>query len=716
MSSHHNASGGGFIILLLFIGLIWLLVVTWPWWLLAPPFIGLIVLLTFVVKDRILRQQIIAGFKREEVGPEAAQARRILMYGLFITGGVSALVCLLATGADDVQWWLVPLILISPALRLCSLSSKSSKWPRMQRAISENLFELLVIASVVLLAYTIVLWRFHTIVLDDQTLEKLTEWDKKIQEAHEGFEHYKPGLFTSLVLLGSVLLFRFVAEVWPVLKNATGRMTSYLMAGVKWSERTGTAIAIAASLTFLATGPDGPLRVIGVALKDAKANYEHFQTAVTSQVDLSMRQALVSKAWENRPANVRASLDRAAQFCVERKKFEDMQNDAKASFDIEPSEAEDFPLSAEFPQRETAVVDTPSEPSTDWTPKQLRQAAEESAAPMKNNETAAEGEKNEAVDEAAEKVLDELSPADKLFDSSPVSAVLKEHYPVFGEFLDAISSSVTEAAFRSVRESIVRKVTERRRTQPDAPLAAIVSSQVTTDVAAVPVSLASLDTSWSSINDSRVASFGSELRAAESRLEARAAAKEQPRIRDEVRSARESADLTEKVGRETGSAAMTQGAEEARARIDELAELAKRWPALQQPGRDLSDQLNQIESRASAAHDRILLLGASALEWSSPHVGISSLRGYCDRQLERTVSSAAGSEAQTARLKATMGARYGFYYQQVMEARAQIAEVARAKKLAEERKAVEETRRRDLEERRVEEYRRPEAEHPVEIP
>jgi hypothetical protein len=63
-----------------------------------------------------------------------------------------------------------------------------------------------------------------------------------------------------------------------------------------------------------------------------------------------------------------------------------------------------------------------------------------------------------------------------------------------------------------------------------------------------------------------------------------------------------------------------------------------------------------------------------------------------------------------------MGARYGFYYQQVMEARAQIAEVARATRLAEERKAIEETRRRELEERSVEEYRRPEAEHPVEIP
>lgn len=699
------------LIYVVFLGVIWLLIVTWPWWLLALPVIGLIV----VLKRRTLRQQIITGFKREEVSPEAAKVRLVTMYVLFILGGTSALVCLLAAGTDGVQWWLVPLILTIPALHLCALSSKSSKWPRLQRALSENILELLVIAGVVLLAYTIALWRFHTRALDDQTLERLTEWDKKVQEVHEGFERYKPGLIASLVLLGSVVLFRFIADVWPVLKNASVRMTSSLMAGLKWSGRTATAVAVAASLTFLATGPDGPLRAIGLTLKDAKASYEHFQTAIRSQVDLSMRESLVSKAWETRPANVRATLDQAAQFCEERQKFEEMRKEAKAFYGVESAEAEDFPLSTEIPEVETAVAETPSEPSAAWTPKALRQAAEESGARVTSNKGAGGSENNEAVDEMAQKVLDELSPADKLFDSSPVTALLKEHYPVFGEFLDAISSSVTEAVFKTVRESVVQKVIEKRRTQPDASLAAIVSGQVAVDMVAVPVALASLDSSWSSVNDSRIASYGGELASAEARLEASASAAEQEKTSDAVRSAYESADLMGRIGQETHSIAMSERAEAARSRIDELQELGKRWPPLREASSELSAQLDEIKSRASTGSGS--LPGIFVPDWRSPLEAISSVQGYCDEKLEDTVSSATGSWALTATLKAAMGNRYDFYHRQVIQRQElleKLAEAARLDKQRQEQQAVETYRRQQELERRAEESHR--AEERPEIP
>jgi hypothetical protein len=481
-------------------------------------------------------------------------------------------------------------------------------------------------------------------------------------------------------------------------------MTSYIVAGFKWTERAGTAAAVAASLTFLATQPGGPLQSIGLTLRDAKVTYDHFQTAVRNKIDRSIRQALVSQAWVNRPPNVRATLDHSAQFCDDRKKFDEMRKKAKETFDIEPSSKERFPLSAEIPNGETAVGDIPEEPALSWTPKDLQQAASESDALLAKNEEKTSDEKSEAIDEMAVKVLDELPPADKLFDHSALTALLKEHYPIFGEFLAAISSSVTEASFKAIRESAVRKVTNKRREQPGGSLAAIVSESVAVGMKQVSINLGPLDENWSRANDLKVAEYRAEVISASARLEAKASAKQWAQIEAARQAAAGPQEMMVRVGWETRSAALREGAETAGRLIAELSELGKQWPALSEPSNSQLAQLKQLEFRSSNAY----------LSWNSPLGAISSLQEYCDSQLVDAVSAASDSRIQTAGLRAVMGNGYDRYYE-VLRVRREKALEFRMEIQREQQLRVEEYKReREMEQRRMEEYRP--AEHPVEIP
>jgi hypothetical protein len=424
-----------------------------------------------------------------------------------------------------------------------------------------------------------------------------------------------------------------------------------------------------------------------------------------------MRQALVQKAWDGRSPHVRATLDQAAKFNEERKKFDEIQTKATDLFKIAP-EIERFPLAERLARQEIPQEDLPGEPAADWTPKDIQQAESEADALLAKDEIPARSEENDATDEMAEKVLDNLSPADKLFEQTPVTALLKDHYPVFGEFLDAVSSSITEAFYRASRESIVRKLSELRKNQGPGSLPLIVSEQVAAAMGPVEVKLASLDETWSRVNDSRVASFRAAVEAASVRLEAKAAARAQTQVEEAARSAEAARELMAKVGGATGSLAMLGQAEAMRKHIAELEGLGKHWPALGEPNKEQSKRLTLIHTFSWDVHGPPSSpAGVFASDnWATPLSGIFSIRHYCNEQLLTTISEAKSYPELSARIKVAMGDRYGAY-ENFLQERIRKAEAAQAERERKQQQEMDRKREeRREEQRRNEEMRRREYE------
>jgi membrane protein YdbS with pleckstrin-like domain len=135
MSSHNKSDPVAGCLIILVVGFIWLLFVTWPWWLLVPPAVAVLV---FLFNGKA-RREVITCFRQEDLSTDSAKFRSGLMYFLFIIGAIGALVCMYAIGANEAEWWLVPLVLLILAFRLGAVSSKSSRSPRLRRAFSENM-------------------------------------------------------------------------------------------------------------------------------------------------------------------------------------------------------------------------------------------------------------------------------------------------------------------------------------------------------------------------------------------------------------------------------------------------------------------------------------------------------------------------------------------------------------------------------------------------
>src|ERR1019366_3371191 len=108
-------------LLVILIGVVWIILATLPW----SAYIILAVVVACIIGNRTFRQHVTDAFTTEVVRPSAANLRHGLLYLLFILGGGSAFVCIFWIEADEAYLWLVPLLLLSLAFRLCAFSAKS---------------------------------------------------------------------------------------------------------------------------------------------------------------------------------------------------------------------------------------------------------------------------------------------------------------------------------------------------------------------------------------------------------------------------------------------------------------------------------------------------------------------------------------------------------------------------------------------------------------
>ena len=694
MSGGRHSESGGFLgsvltffasiftVLFLVRALPWFLVWAWPWWLLAFPAIFLILL---AVWPRC-RSRVIDSFFREHVDRDTTRFRRAFLGWLAVAGVLSGIVCGFAIGRDNLQWWLTPATLLAMAARLRALSVNEGRWAALHRALAANLFELLLIVVGVLTVYSVALWRLQGVQLDEMTLGWLTMWDRRIHETHEFLEDHELKLEQLAGFLAVILTLRIAAGARPALAGLSRATSSTLSRGTKWFGRVSTVFAVAASFTFLGTEPGGLATRINLALRDATKDYEHFQSELNAKTEQLLADAVIQNAWQARPAPLQREMVRAAQLQRETDQFDDMRKLAEQQFEIK--------LNSPRPEQPAAAVSTnappPDQPASSWTPKELRQAASDIALlPTGANK----GEtRDKEPDELAKEAFGKLMPSDRLFDALPLFAALKSQYPVFGEFLDAIKSSVSETSFDAMRSSVVRKVTAQRAAQPHAAIEPLVHQEVVAQTANVAVDLNRFDEAWAVAGDAEIASRQAQIRAADRSLEAEAQAKQRVILRKAALDASQRARILDSV-ESPGAFRLFESAGAKSQRLTaELEELGMRWPALVEPGKPLRDQLAAISAefrdegllqRRSARRSVLgTWAGENSSEWSSPMEALAAVQSYCDRRIADAVGASEGSTQQSARLRSVLGDRFEDYRGQfetrrIEEASARQAEIQR---------------------------------------
>jgi len=711
MSSSRNTGCGGLIALgLLALAIIivkfvvGVLIATWPWWLLLFPMIAMLVL----AKNRPLRKAVIASFIQEDVQPNISRARRKAAFTAALVAVVSTLFCLSEAGVDNLQWWLVPILLFLVATRLYALDCQSRKRPRFQRALCDNLFEILAIASVVLVAYTIALVWLSRLPLDDMTLAKLRTLEAKVESIHKFLEDHKPGFYTLIVCLFGVVALRIAAQTHPVLRNASATIATLVVTTVKWTERLACAGAIAASLTFLATQPDGPARTpFSLSLRNASDDYSAFHADLRNLVDIELREELVSRAWAERPPELKEEMTRAEAFYAERTEFESNQSTAEKKFGIKP-DGDAIPISLKS-QNPSVVVDA-NEPFDDapaptWTPTDLKKAAGEASELRAARTKSSDANKHEDVDEIAKETLDEISPAGKLFAADPVIAVLKAHYPVFGEFVDAINSSITEATFVTLRDRIVRAVTEKRSANLRLSLTSAVSQEVPSGSRSVVLNWNRFNESWKMSTEKNLVRFRTEVARAEASLAMGATAKQLELIETKARATSARVDELVRAGRATNDRATIEKATLLKKVVVELLALGKTWPPLAEPTSEQTNQLNETFSQTGIANSP----QNSVSQPMTPLQAIRVCDFYSETALTQIVVESAGSAPETQKLRMAIGKDYELYQ---MRWRAQVETRRKIQEAAVEQQRQEQHRR----EQEYRDMHPPEVEHPVEIP
>jgi hypothetical protein len=668
------------------------------------------------------------SFTREQVDEETAFFRKVFLRVLVATGVLSAIACGIFAEQDNVEWWLIPVFLLAAAARLSALSQGQERWAGLHRAIAGNLFELLLIAVAVLAAYSVALLWLQSVELDSRTLGWLVTWDRRIRETHEFLEHHQLKLVQLLCLIAVITALRIVAAVRPALAGLTRATASTISGGTKWFGRISTLMAVGASFTFLATEDGGPASRIGLALRDAMKDYEHFQTALSESVERQLAQAIVDDAWKARPVPLKREMLQAAQLQQEKDQLEDMRRTAEQLFDIRQAPDTGTPRNDETAKEQASRKERPTDPpAPSWTPTELREAA--SAADSSSSEGNDKEESgNEATVELAHKVFEQLVPADRLFDALSAVSVLKSQIPVFGEFLDALKSSLTGTTFEAIRSAVVRKVTAFRAAHPGAPVGQMVADDVRSHVQNIHIDLGRFDETWAAPSAAEVSTQRAEVRLASDRLEAEAASKQRDQIRQAAREASESARLLDAVNATKSRPLHESTGDELQRITAELEDLGIRWPALGEPGKDLRNQLAGIsaevryprlqplfsrqsvldslreggtDSRLSApgslsapltVEPNPLLGEPISSNWDSPLEAIRGLQTYCDQRIADAVGVGLGSSEGSMRLRATLGDRFDDYRQQYEDR--QLREI----------RAQEAQRQREIEAQRAREF------------
>lgn len=564
--------------------------------------------------------------------PLEALAIQFLLY-CALAAGVSV-----ATARHPVHvalWW-VALDLLLLALRQIPAEDPTDVVDHVIIEVRKNLFELLVIAGVVLGLGCLVQWRYELTPLPETTLAELLALEHHIEVVHDTLEVYKPAIKTLALLSVLFLVARVLCARFPAFRAPTKVGAIAVVWSLSWLGRLSTAFALAAALTFLATGPAGPVAQVRITLRDALDEYNNLQSKLAEAAEPAAREALLQRFWNERPTELKVAITEALEFEKVRGAYEE-ESQRLGQVDVRGEEARrgvpsplDRPLPDRPPPPKPALVTSITELDSSWSLDKLR-AASQAILPQLSRENW-KPETNVTPEDPLPELITELASHVDFVRADRNLKLFKDHYPVIGEFFDAISTAAMKAGFNFLRDRTAKRVASVCAGQGCGDIASLTKKEAWAQMAAVPLSWSFFDSAWHRDVRSQLAAYTSALLGAQVDLEPRALEVRRKAIslaKDELENA---VRQLEAMAGTPDFAELKDKARLARESTAALTSLGAAWPGRNAPSQAQLSALANLDEAAASFDPYSLRLG------DSPEHVMNFLAAGCRRLVGQAVA------------------------------------------------------------------------------
>ncbi len=573
-------------------------ILAWPtsgWVLLSIPAV-------YLSCSRKARSTLLSLARDAELSPPLTIVRKRLIATSLLFALPATFLCLLeADGAWIFQCcFLTALLWLFAAQLLVVHCEKSKKKRRLQYALLSNMREFIaVVASALGLTSLAAIW-IDLLPINQTTLQQLRQWEHDVETVHRFLEKTKLPLVEILALIFALWLLRLIDKLLTGTTAASDHAGKAVKVGLRWLERISLFIVVAASITFLGTTDVGPAGRIAASIKKANTEYSEFKRLVQNQVDLEFRRELLNRAWEQRPATLRNAMQHAVLLIDARQQLQTFAEEAKARFRLEiayPQAGTPFVPPRNAEQEKATAEGQREKPAPDGlSPGRITELTAEAVAYKQAGEPS-DDEKETGEEELIKKGMDKVSPIDLLVSHSDVLSVLKEHYPVFGEFISTISSAFTDATFQILKDHAVQDVIKATMFSFTKPLKNVIRDRALLDVQTATLDWSPYSDVWFETTDAHIAADIAAIGEAKAKLVAAASEKQAATLDRWVSDIRERELQIRKLGAALQDESLISQADSIEGSVAELVTISRDWPPLGSADASRKADLAAIQSR-----------------------------------------------------------------------------------------------------------------------
>jgi hypothetical protein len=388
-----------------------------------------------------------------------------------ITGGAVLLAAACASGAnrgDGAEYWLcvgAASLLVHEMFVLELLKGRrraENKWAKFFNTLRENLFELLLIFTIVAAVYAGVSAYLSAKGETDCGFLELKRWDDRLLYIHEFLKGLKFSTVQTVLLCVIFLVFQRVemrfthggarasGVAWKIFRQVT-----------KQAARICLVVLFAASFTFLGSNEKGVAQQIRARVRDFEETYTTYQNTVGQNLEIAVKRELIARTWAGWDQRQRKTIQRSFLFRERARNLYGDYNQLRELF--KTGDANTGEVLKRLAEPLTATVTT-----EDGKPQSAARASDAelegvSLATLKSANTAAKKTlketQEEIVIEPAKTMEEELggSLMDLGFEQAknlaPILDEINAHFPGAGEFLGAVWDAANETFLSKLKEA-----------------------------------------------------------------------------------------------------------------------------------------------------------------------------------------------------------------------------------------------------------------------
>jgi hypothetical protein len=565
-------------------------------------------------------------------------ARRFAKYGILAIAGA---VFVIWRPAFAGAWW-IALICALLALRQVPAEEGSDLTSRITLELRKNFLELLVLTALVLALANVLLWRFDRIPLPAITVSQLQSLEGQIEHIHSRLESYKPGVTTLVIVALLFAVARVLSKRVPALVTPTTVAGRVIPWALRWSGRLSTTFALAAAFTLLATSDRGPIKYVRLTLRDVREEYANLAGELIPAVETATRSLVLQGAWDDAPKDFKAAIQDASLFDVQRAAYEEERRKFNLS-DARVEEAKQgIPSPVKLENKPGPVTQPSISPSEaidpSWSVERLQAARRmlPDELARAHDESKADGRSNPIPE-----LIAELGSHIDFLRLDPQLEILKSHYPVIGQFFEAIAKAAVRSGYDQLREHIAKRVAVACITGTCDDIRSAIPEYAQAPLEVIRADWSPFDRNWIKSNRADLARYTAALHL--EREEVEPSAREVRR--DALAAARESMDKVirqlERIGDAFDNSHDKNIGRAAKAATNALDRLGATWPGEKTPSDAQIRALAQLRSKVAS------ILDTHVSEAETPEQVMSELADGChgisQRIIEFTRNNPAGA-------------------------------------------------------------------------